>query len=394
MPARGAAELDEVIAAAQSDRLADAEIAELARTLAASGEVLEQGADHADVASTGGPSSLSTLLCPLYLHALGARVAKLGVAGRPAGGVDVLATVPGYQPTIGRRQVEEALKSVRHVHLCAGGPWTPMDAELFRRRQEAGAQQVPSLVIASLLAKKLALGVTSAGLDVRVAAHGNFGTDPSSARANATRFVSVAGLLRIEAVCFLTDAARPYQPFIGRGEALRGLAAVVEGEARGPLAAHADECFRMAAGCLGIESRAAPSPALLASALDACLRAHGTGLEAFFGRVRAIAAEPRIEHRAPRAGRASFDMSRLRDLLVSCQKRDGEGAFSDPAGVVLQVREGSVVSRDDLLMTVRVPAGEGGLAGEIAACAQVGEGDALALRRSALLEVVSGSSGP
>ena len=114
------------------------------------------------------------------------------------------------------------------------------------------------------------------------------------------RFVYVAGLLRIKAVCFLTDAATPYQPFIGRGEALRGLAAVVEGEARGLLAAHANDCFALAAGCLGIEPRAAPSPDLLASALDACLRAHGTGLKAFFRRVSAVAAEPRIEYRSPR----------------------------------------------------------------------------------------------
>src|SRR3954454_23643499 len=129
-------ELDGLIADAQADRLTDAEVADLAKTLAASGEVLEPAEDHADVASTGGPSSLSTLLCPLYLHALGARVAKLGVAGRPAGGVDVLATVPGYRPTLDRGRVEAALRDLRHVHLCAGGPWTPMASELFGRRQK------------------------------------------------------------------------------------------------------------------------------------------------------------------------------------------------------------------------------------------------------------------
>jgi len=75
---------------------------------------------------------------------------------------------------------------------------------------------------------------------------------------------------------------------------------VVVGEAQGLLAAHADDCFRMAAGSLGIEQRAAPSPELLASALDACLRAHCTGLKAFFRRVSAVAAEPRIEYRSPR----------------------------------------------------------------------------------------------
>ncbi len=107
-----------------------------------------------------------------------------------------------------------------------------------------------------------------------------------------------------------------------------------------------------------------------------------------------MAAQPHSEHRAQRAGRVSYDIRRLRDLLVARQRREGQGTFADPAGVVLGAREGSIVAPGELLMTVRVPEGEDDLAGEIADCAQVGDGDALSAPRSALLEVVSGSSGP
>lgn len=388
MTRTSADDLDAVIAAARSDRLSDRDIADLATALARSGEVIEAAADHADVASTGGPSSLSTLLCPLYLHALGARVAKLGVAGRPAGGVDVLATIPGYRPILDRAEVQQALARQRHVHLAAGGSWAPMDSELFALRQQVGAQEVPPLVIASLLAKKIALGVTAAGLDVRVAEHGNFGRDIGTARENARRFIAVAGLLGIRAICFLTDAGSAYQPYIGRGEALSAIAAVVEGRADGQLATHAEDCRVMASAALGVDTAPVDSEDL-ASALGACLQAHDTSLDAFVERERALAQEPRVEHRADREGHVRYDLRRLRDVIVERQRRDPAETFADPAGVVLECLEGSSVKAGELLLTIRLSDGNRGLGDEIGRCATIVEDGGSPRRGSAVIETVS-----
>ena len=74
------------------------EVASLATKLADSGSSLPASAKAtADIPSTGGPSSLSTLVCPLFLRLKGFVVPKLAVPGRPAGGIDVLATIPGYE---------------------------------------------------------------------------------------------------------------------------------------------------------------------------------------------------------------------------------------------------------------------------------------------------------
>ena len=165
-----------VIASARSGAWGGDEMRRLAVALAESGTrlVLPEGRTTADVASTGGPASLSTLLCPLYLRDLGFVVPKLGVPGRPAGGIDVLAQVPGYQVELDATEMFRVLDRCGYAHFLAGPEFAPLDAALFRYRQKAGAQNVTALAVASILAKKIACGLNLAGLDVRVAPHGEF----------------------------------------------------------------------------------------------------------------------------------------------------------------------------------------------------------------------------
>ena len=365
--------MDAVIAVARAGILSIDDIAELARVLAASGDMLEPATDRADVASTGGPGSLSTLLCPLYLHAMGASVGKLGVPGRPAGGVDVLASVPGYRAEMTVAEAAIALSDHRHVHLTAGASWTPLDAAFFRYRQVSGAQAVPDLAIASLLSKKLAMGVTCVGLDVRVAPHGNFGADTDVARGNSLRFASAASRLGMDATCFLTDARRPMQPFLGRGEALMAMDDVIWGVAAGAsgrwLAAHAADCHLMASSTIGCIESASQAPGALRDALVALLVAHGATPASFDDRVATMRRQPRITVRAERDGYVTWDLADLRDVLVERQRRGDAG--EDPAGVILVADHGAAITRGRELMSVRVPEGENDLVLKLAGAARV-----------------------
>jgi pyrimidine-nucleoside phosphorylase len=317
------------------------------------------------------------LLCPLQLRSRGLIVPKLGVTGRPAGGVDVLQTIPGFRPTLEVQDTESMLRRFGYIHLLADDRWAPLDAELFVYRQRTGAQGIPALVIASILAKKLAAGTVGAGLEIRVAPHGNFGGDLYEARANAHRYNAVARLLDLQPVCMLTDATRPYQPYIGRGEALLAIAEVLAGREDQWLAAHVRLCRRMSdavAEVMGIDITVPSELTAIREAHYALLEAHETDASAFDRRVELTRGAHRTVGRADRAGVARYDLGRLRELLVDRQRADptvGCGAPPDPAGVVLGAPAGAVLEVGEPLISVRVPNGEDRLASMLASCAWI-----------------------
>jgi thymidine phosphorylase len=338
------------IRALTADDAPDAAIASVAEALANSGARLSDGGPHsADFASTGGPTSLSTLVVPLFLSALGRCVPTLAVPGRPAGGVDVLASVPGYVTDLDVDQVEHALREAGHAHFAAGSTWAPDDAALFDLRQRVGAQAQPTLVIASIIAKKLAVGARRVGLEVRVGTHGNFGATVADAQANAARFCRVARMVGLDPLCILTDASQPYQPFVGRGEALIALAEILSLDAVGCLAAHAELCRDMA---LVVSAEDVPADVLhrARDVFERTLRAQGSGLDSFRARVAFVRSRPRADVLADADGVVSFNLDLMREALVSHQKETG---LPDGAGIVIRQETGTAVSRGDVLFSLR-----------------------------------------
>lgn len=339
---------------ASRDGVSDEWIADLAQTMAASGQTLMRRKGTADVPSTGGPASLSTLLCPLFLRAAGFIVPKLGIPGRPAGGLDVMAQVRGYGTSLQPNQIESVLTACGYAHFDAGGEFAPLDREFFRYRQANAAQASWPLVVASLLAKKLAASVRVVGLDVRVAPHGNFGADAASARRHAQRFIAVSRRLGIEASCYLTDATAPYQPFIGRGEALWALSMVFESTDSAWLAQHVEECRFIAAGTTGHRDHV--PRATLARHFFENLEAQGSDRNSFDDVVRATVAAHAPAVAAAASGRVYYNLGLLRTAVAAFQgAADGEKAYPDLAGVRLLAAPGTLVEMGEPLVSVRCP---------------------------------------
>lgn len=355
-----------LVEAARCGPWAADEVARLAAHLAASGERARWSDSWktADVASTGGPASLSTLLAPLWLRAEGCRVVKLAVPGRPAGAIDSLGTISGYRVKLSTDEVRSVVAVCGFAYFLADDRFAPLDAALYQYRRRNGAVAIPTLAAASLLAKKVAVGVRMVGLDVRVGPHGNFGVSRAEARANAVVFCAAARLLGIDAVAFLGVEDRPAQPLIGRGESLVALAHTLGircvDDRDSWLESHAADCRRMATtiahATAGADSQdGAPSSALgpVRDAFEAHLEAQGATMAGFLDRVEGVSAAARVTVHAEGTGTLQLDLARIRDALVAAQSDAAPGVYGDPAGLRLLVRPGHAVMAGEPIAAVR-----------------------------------------
>ena len=348
------ADIARVVTYATQKDLALNEVASLAKKLALSGSRLPEDVNTtADVPSTGGPSSLSTLICPLFLRFKGFTVPKLAVPGRPAGGVDVLATIPGYKTDLNSDEVGQCLQQCRYAHFRAGNHFAPLDARMFAIRQKMGSQNNPRLVIASLISKKLAASVVRVRLDVRVGAHGNFGRTIEEARINAKMFNRVARIVGLDSACYLTDAESIYQPYIGRGEALVALDDLFNDQASDWLAEHIQSCWEVTEN--PSTSGAYPEGSALRKIFADNLAAQGSSIREFSLRVDDVRGSNKETIRARSSGRLQIDIPQLRRLLVQTQGSftSGRALFSDPCGVELLCRPGREVEAGQPIALVR-----------------------------------------
>lgn len=352
---------DELIKYVKASNISAEETAYLALKLGTSGQTVKYKTKSkiADIASTGGPSSLSTLLCPLYLNRAGYNVISLGVPGRPAGGVDVLAQIPGYSIELSKNEIISCLKTCGYVHFLANENYAPLDALLFKIRQKSFAQDIPALVTASLLSKKIAVGVNVLGLDVRVSPNGNFGKTWNDAKRNAMFFCEVAQLLEIKTKCFLTDARFPYQPYIGRGESLLALYKLFIGAPNERLKLHSKMCFEMAS-LISFDFNQSNYNEEVFDVFKANLVAQKGDYEEF----KRKAAEVEKAHseniiKSDTSGILNVDLGKIRTTLVDLQKKNSAKGllFSDPAGIILKKNIGEFVEKGETLASFRCDGG-------------------------------------
>ena len=105
-------------------------IAALAKALANSGDVYRWPPEInplGSVISTGGPSSLSTLLCPFIIATAGCYIPNLTVPGAVAGALDVLALVKDYKTSLSQDEMIQALRASRVANTLTSSEFAPAD---------------------------------------------------------------------------------------------------------------------------------------------------------------------------------------------------------------------------------------------------------------------------
>jgi pyrimidine-nucleoside phosphorylase len=189
----------------------------------------------ADKHSTGGVGDKTSLLIAPLAAACGACVPMISGRGlgHTGGTLDKLESIPGYRV---RLSVEEAHEILHRVGFAMMGQTTeiaPADRKLYALRDATATVEAIPLIVASIMSKKLAAGLSALALDVKTGT-GAFMHDEAHARTLAHALVKTGNAFGVRTEALLTDMNQPLGRAVGHAievveciEILRG-----EGDAR------------------------------------------------------------------------------------------------------------------------------------------------------------------
>ena len=332
------------------------QIVELTEGLAHSGKSLTFNTiQTADIPSTGGPSSLSTIISPLLLKEF-STVPKLGIVGRPAGGIDVLAQIKGYNIKFNSQEIYSILEKSNYCHFISNNEYTPLDSILFKYRSENNFKNIPSLVISSLLSKKIAVGVKNICLDVRYSDFGNFGKSLSEAQKLSSNFKEVADLLGIHCSFYFSNNNQLMQPYIGRGESLLALYEYFNNRNNIWLDNHMQDCKKMVEEISEKVIEDGQIKSVINRNFVENIELQGGSYRSFEKIAEKTKNTHVYEFKASTSGRLHIDIEKVRSLIVSIQKKhiNINDEFPDPCGIIFYKNQSDAVSKNDIILTYRV----------------------------------------
>ena len=190
------------------------EEARVALTLAMrdSGDVLSWDLDGPviDKHSTGGVGDCVSLLLAPLLAATGAYVPMISGRGlgHTGGTLDKLEAIPGVSTDVDEARFRQIVGEVGCAVVSATGQIAPADKKLYAVRDVTGTVASVDLITASILSKKLAAGLESLILDVKVGS-GAFMSAPEDARALAEALVTTANGAGCRTAALISDMNQP-----------------------------------------------------------------------------------------------------------------------------------------------------------------------------------------
>ncbi len=195
--------------------LSDEEVVDLTLAMAHSGEILDFGPDVYDKHSTGGvPGNKVTLIIVPIVASAGLFIPKTSTRAitSPSGTADSMEVLAPVSFT--KERVLEILQTERAGILWGGAlDSAPADNTFIRIEKPLSMDPFP-IMIASILCKKMSMGVKKLVLDIPCGKGTKFPT-PEHGRKYAERFKLVAKKVGIETVCLLTSANQPIGHAVG-----------------------------------------------------------------------------------------------------------------------------------------------------------------------------------
>ena len=374
------------------------ETAALLDAMLHSGDVVhwrDLGVPTADKHSTGGVGDKISLPLAPAVAACGVAVPMISGRGlgHTGGTLDKLESIPGMQV---RLDLQTFRRITAEVGTCLIGQTDricPADKKLYALRDVTATIESIPLIVASILSKKLAEGVQSLVLDVKVGSGAFMKTQPAALEL-ATAMVRAAQAAGRNCSAFLTAMDRPLGSHIGNALEIEETIAILQGggpaDSRQLVVRQGGEMLRLAG--------AAPTLAAGEAAIGAVLD-NGKALQRFGLLVAAQGGDPRVcdapqqvlpqaplrvQLFADRAGTVlALDALQvgLAAVRLGAGRDRSEDAIDPAVGFVLAKKPGEQVAAGELLATVhgRDPDRTDRAVADLMAAYQVGDGQATLL---------------
>ncbi|MDQ0455397.1 thymidine phosphorylase [Rhizobium paknamense] len=187
-----------------------------------------------DKHSTGGVGdNISLMLAPL-MAACGLAVPMISGRGlgHTGGTLDKLQSIPGYEIQPSAAGFRKVVAEVGTAIIGQTGDLAPADKRLYAVRDVTATVESVPLITASILSKKLAAGLTSLVLDVKVG-NGAFMSDMTEARTLAEALVEVANGAGMKTTALLTDMNEPLADAAGNAVEVLNAVSFLKGEKTG-----------------------------------------------------------------------------------------------------------------------------------------------------------------
>lgn len=190
-----------------------------------SGDVLDwrdAGRPVADKHSTGGVGDNVSLMLAPIVAACGLAVPMISGRGlgHTGGTLDKLQSIPGYDIAPGDALFRKVVAEAGCAIIGQTADLAPADRRLYAIRDVTATVESVPLITASILSKKLAAGLETLVLDVKVG-NGAFMQNLDEAETLARSLVEVANLAGVRTAALLTDMNQPLADAAGNALEVR-----------------------------------------------------------------------------------------------------------------------------------------------------------------------------
>jgi pyrimidine-nucleoside phosphorylase/thymidine phosphorylase len=199
--------------------MADREVSRLTECMLRSGDTVDLSQIpglKVDKHSTGGVGDKTSLIVAPLAAAAGVVVPMMSgrALGHTGGTLDKLESIPGFRTDL---TAEEFQKQLAELGLCFIGQTdrlAPADRKLYALRDVTATVESIPLIASSIMSKKLAEGVDSLVLDIKVG-NGAFMKKQVDARRLAQTMVGIARRMDKKAQALITDMSQPLGYAVG-----------------------------------------------------------------------------------------------------------------------------------------------------------------------------------